>query len=270
SGTLLHERSVPEVMRWEPIAPHANRTAITFTVLHVVAALTGLAVAFRRRDRVSLALLVIGIFGEVISIAALRAIVGEVHDSLIFWTTAPSVVVWMGALSAAVAAAADAIARRRAIPWPTAARALAGAGLLAAISTTMLQRSWVTRFPDAPGSYSQNADMCREIYEAVRTHSAQIGAVPVLHLMGDWGLATTVALEHEKDAAELRFADVDAWSFAGGRTAAGAPRVWHVWFSSTILPVPLAPCLHPIARVRNYVDILESTTDLQFCPATAR
>ncbi|MBX3190628.1 MAG: hypothetical protein KF819_26745 [Labilithrix sp.] len=264
---LADDWQIPFAMRWDPIPATAPASARITAAIFVASMLAAIVVARRRRDHASLAWLVAGLLGSVLAINALRAMVGDDHYSLIFWTTAASSLAWVGALSTACAAIEARLATLPARRSRIMGAAIALAGLLLAARATGVQRAWLARFPFAVASDPEKAEGRVEIHRAIRAEVDRDGAVPVVHLDGAWEIAMSVVLEHDKEALDLRLADADLWGFPGGRSAAGAPRVKHVWFTTSLYPLRLAPCLDRLLAVGD-VTVLVADRDVASCDAS--
>ncbi|MCW5833349.1 MAG: hypothetical protein KIS78_13185 [Labilithrix sp.] len=262
--SLLHEGALPAVMRWEPVPVGISRTAGVLAFVHVVAVAAASVVALRRRDVPSLALLALGALGSALAVSALRALVGEEHYSLVVWTTVPSNVGWIGVATTAASALAAKLPRLSA----RRTRALVALGLVAAAIPTALNRSWLARNPEAPGTFPDAAPSLRALLGAVEQRLAREDAVPVVHMMGAWTWATAVVLELEKDGVDVRVADADTWSYAGVKAAQGAPRVVHLYFEIPADPLPVAPCVELLAE-EAHVTAYASATDVVTCAKSA-
>lgn len=265
SATLLEEGLLPEVMRWEPVPLGISKTARAILGVEVVAVLASAIVALRRRDAASLTLLAFGVVGSAFAVSSMRAILGEQHYSLIFWTIVPGTVAWMGVFTTFASALAPKIERWRA-ESPHVLRALVGLGLLAALTSAGFNRQWLGRNPRAPGSSPEMAPVLEAILGTIHERLAKEDAVPVIHMMGGWTWATAAELELEKDGIDVRIADVDTWSYAGAKTAAGAPRAIHLYFEIPADPLPIAPCLELLAQ-HGAVKAYASAVDVTACDA---
>lgn len=244
-GTLRTEGS-PMVVRWSPVPAGLSRTEITIVAVHIVAVVAAFVVARRRRDTTSLALLSVGAVSSVLALSAIRAIAGEEHYSLLFWSTAPSTVSWMGVVSTFAGAASDWVERRKAPRM--AMRVLAFAGAAAVIVTTIFQRDWLAANPAALVWGAEPREDLRAVLGTLHERLARDGSTPVIHLFGAWPIATAAVLELEKDGVDVRLSDADAWSFAGAKTKAGVERPYHVYFDSPDDPLRLVPCLELVAK----------------------
>ena len=260
---LPEDGPIPFGMRWDPIAPGASISAWSVAALLTVCVVVAGAVAFRRRDRPSLALIGFGALGDVVAIASLRAI-GESDRmySLFFWTTAASAVTWMGVL-AALGGALHAASRGH--------RALAGrvaivAGMVAALASTVLQRRWLSRYPFAPASSPEVRNDLASVYAAVVERARRDGTVPVVHREGAWDAAAGIALEFDRDGVDWRIAAEDAWAFPSARRAAATAQERHVWFASPFWPLPrLVPCLELVVTSGS-LSAYTAPSDVPSCP----
>jgi hypothetical protein len=138
---------------------------------------------------------------------------------------------------------------RIATAWIRAAVSVTAVALavVAATTTTSLQRRWFQKYPVAPASRPPERADLRAIYESLR---ARLGAdqVPVIHAEGAWDMAYATILELEKDGAEVRVPEVQRWIYAGVRSPEGLEKQLHVWFSTTPLPLPFAGCLRVVSK----------------------
>jgi hypothetical protein len=258
---IRNDTGVPLMMAWDYVPRSLSTTARTFTALHVVTAALGLAVASKRRDRVSLAFLVCGIAGEAIAISSIRSIVGLVQYSLLFWVTAPCAITWMGVFSAFGSWCARVAAGRRALSW-SAATMLA----LALGRTTLDQVAYTTRLDYAPGTMPCIANDLRGFVADIESSLAKNEDLPVIHLGQAWGMAAAVALELEKDGVDVRYGDADSTVFAGGRDAGGVSRARHLWFRTPGSQLPNASCVELIAT-RGSWEAFGASSDITTCPA---
>ncbi len=243
--SLVDDGSISFSMRWDAIPQEPTTAAWAIAGVHVGAVVAAAVVAFRRRDRASLALLVAGGVGDALAVHGSHAIIGEDLYSLFFWTTAASCVAWAGVLSTFFGA----IGAR----WPAAVEAGGRRGRLifvalavSAALCTVAQCQWLARFPFAPASDPGRSDERRRIYEAL-TELGKDGATPVIHVEGWWGVAFSMLLEFEKDHADVRVADENIWGFPGSRSAAGVVHARHIWFANPDWPLRLAGCLDRVA-----------------------
>ncbi len=239
SHSLIDEGYIPLVMRWDPTPKDIATSGTIIAVVHVAAIAASAFVAARRRDLASLSLLCFGASANVLSVTALRAIVGESYCYLVFWTTAGSSVAWIGVFSALFDALGT-IAMRSPAPNRFLARPLAVAGLLATGATTSIQHYWLAEDPTAPASRPLERDDFRAIHGALRERLAHDGSTAVIHPEGAWDLAHAMVLELEKDNVDVRVSERDHWNYFGVRSDKGLERPLHVYFSTTRLPLTSA------------------------------
>ncbi len=247
SLTLLDEGAHPMMMRWDVVPKELSQTAKTLTFLHVASALIALGVSIKRRDWTSLTFLTFGVAGEVLGIYALRAVVGEDQYSLFFWLTGPCTMTWVGVISTLASWCAERFAEPILTIHRSMKPVLVTFGVVLLLGVTGLQRNWMTRTSRAPASGPEHSTEMRDLLTDIEERLDHDRATPVIHLFGAWPVAAAIALELEKDGRETRYANVDAWSFAGGRTADGVAKPLHLWFVSPDLALPIAPCLEKVA-----------------------
>jgi len=221
----------PNAMRSEPI--DAAPSPLTL-ILFVMTLATGGAVSWRKRDRASIALLGIGTLASVASLLALRAIVGTTYYYLVFWTTAATTLVWLGALSAV----AFAIPRH-------VGTALA---LLFALLATSNQGAWLAKNPIAINAVAPRTD-ARTIYGALREYMREHDAVPVFHRDASWNTSLALMNELARDGLEGRVEERERWILGRQfRTPTGAPRIFHVYTSTWYQKLDTAPCLELVKK----------------------
>lgn len=246
--TLASEGPIPLVLRWDPAPIALSRTATTILVVFFVALIATAIHAIKKKDGTILALILMGSLGCALATSALRAIAGEEHYSLLFWSAAPSLSIWCGAVAALFSSTA--IARRaRAIGTERIRRRVA-AGVLGAamLGATLLQSTWLERNPNGLFHGVETQRSLRAILTAVKERAAARQETPIIHLFGAWPVATASALELEKDGVDVRYSDADAWSFAGGKTSAGVSRPLHLYFDTPDDPLPVKGCVELIAK----------------------
>ncbi len=208
--TLRTEGEIPRVMGWDPVPPSIGWTAKVILVLHAALLVTGGIVAARRRDALGVALIAVGLLGELSALASLRSSVGPDYYYLLFWTTAASTVAWIGGLTAITRAAAP----------PARALAACAAVLLGAASfgVTLLQRGWIVRNHPAPVIQPT----LRDVQRAVRDRLEREGAAAVVHVDGAWEYNVGLMLELLKDGVPVYVHDDDRWLL--GRQPPSMPR----------------------------------------------
>ena len=263
SKTLLTEGPMPMMMRWDCVPPGITRTAWSILTVQLGAFAVAGVIARQRRDTVSVALIAIGLLGSVAAIHSVRAMAGQEHFSLLFWTTAGSAVSWIGAVSVVGAeiwrVVSGFLAGRRA---PLIVLGLFGFGVV--LASTSMQRVWLSHNHHLMGTNADVAALHRGSYEAVRK---RIGTalVPVLHFDGSWDDAFSVLLELDKDGVNFRVADADAWVIPRRRHVPDGPLL-HFWFGRPDLPVPVASCLEQVAMSGDRA-VYASANDVEKCPA---
>jgi hypothetical protein len=248
TARILDDGGIPYMMSWDPMPIHASQTAWTILVTQLIATSAAGTIAYRRKDRTSLALIGVGVLGWAAAFYGIRSIIGPVQPSLVFWASAPSTILWLGTLAALFDAAREKLQPRA---WHR--HALVAVALFGVALTTGLQRAWLARVPIAPGSHAPFAAIHRQIYEMMREKERQDGFVPVMHLTpGDWELVHFLILEHAKDGADIRIGDDTLWTYPGGPSAAGAVHPLHIWIADRY-EVPFTACLKPIVSVGEIV-----------------
>jgi hypothetical protein len=245
--SILDEGPLPLPALGRPLAATVTPTARTIAVVHIAAIAVAAMVAARRRDVVSLALLAFGGLADAIAVSALQAIVGPDAHFLVFFTTAGSTVAWIGVL-ATISSAIGAVALRAPRLSGVIAPALIVLGLTAAVTTTSMQRYWVTRNPIAASSRPDLRTDLRATVEALVTRASRDKSILVIHRLGASAIADGVLLELERDGVDVRIANGDRETYAGVRTANAVTRPLHVYFATSADPLPIAPCLEPAVK----------------------
>lgn len=261
SRSIIADGSITAVMVSTPAPPHLSTTAGRLALLLVVAAVIAGFVAYRRRDRASVALLGTGALAAALSLVALRGIVGPDYVYLLFWTTAATSVLWMGVM-ATFATGASALVLQT---WPRTARAAPVVGLvvvaLAATAVTAWQAEYVRENRIEP---VENPPM-KTLYDGLRNRLAERGETPVVHAAGSWHLGTMLLLELTKDGVDARVVARDRWLFGRQpRGADGAQRPLHVYVRALDRPLDLSPCLVRLA-VSGNIEFLVSDHDVERC-----
>lgn len=245
---LARDDSIPFAMRFDNVPSSASAIQVAIAIAHVAAMAGAAVVAFRRRDRVSLAFVALGAIGEVLAIAAVRAIIGDVHYSLLFPATAASCLAWIGIVST--------LGRELSRRWLS----------VLVFVATVLQCVWIARFPFVPASYPYGHDGRQKIYRVLREQSARDGRPLMIHLDGAWPIAVSMILESDRDGAEVYVGERERWGFPGGRSATNATNPRHVWFGDPWNPVPstLTPCMTVLAQEKD-ITVFTSLSDVVFC-----
>jgi hypothetical protein len=264
SGSMLEEGEVPMVMRWDPVPASVSRTAWTILTVQLVASVAAAIVAYRRRDPASLALLGLGALGCLVGIHSVRAMARQEHYSLLFWTVAPSAVAWIG-VGATCASELWRAASASLAPSRVGLSILVTLGFVPVLACTAAQRGWLKRHPAVTGTHPHHRPFHLAVYEAVRERAARDNAVPVIHQDGAWADAYSVLLEYDKDGADVRIADVDAWVLPGEHRAREG-RFVHFWLASPEWPLAVAPCLSLVTKVWFH-SLYASPVDVVTCDA---
>jgi len=174
-----------------PLGDPTSTTRL-LAALHVVALALAFALALRRRDTPSLALLVAAALANGVALASLEASVGPSDAPLVFWSTAATTVGWAGVFGALGAAFGGQLLR-----MPKLANVLALplvlAAFAAAILTTHLQRGAIAR-----AGFDPSPEL-RSVVEQLRLRPESL----VVHREEDPDLADAIQLELEKDGARL-------------------------------------------------------------------
>jgi hypothetical protein len=259
-GSLPHDDAIAFAMRWDEVPPTLLPARAAIGTLYLAGLIAAAIVARRRRDTTSLSLLGFAALGDVFSIVAVRAIIGEVHYSLLFWTTAPTCVGWVGIASTFAGVMAERIQIRR--RWTTLCVAVG----FSIVGTTVLQAWWLARFPYPPASYPFDDESRSEVYAALREQSKRDGLTPVIHLDGSWTIASTIILEYDRDGADVYIGERERWAFPGGRSALDDPHVRHIWFGDSWTPVPatIAGCMQVLTEAKH-ITVLSSPSDVTSC-----
>ncbi|HXX70461.1 MAG TPA: hypothetical protein VEK07_24985 [Polyangiaceae bacterium] len=263
---LLHRALSHEdffrVMSSDAVPQFASRFSIVVAAVWAIAVAGGAALAIRRRDDASIALLGAGVLASVVALFALRAVVGDAMFYLVFWTTAGSTVAWMG-IATAIAGALPTVGRRL---WPLAPRALVAVPVasvvLASVLATSTNWAWISRQNLA----SPHARVARGAYDALLARLRRTGETPVVHVEAAWYIALLLLNELARDGIEARVEPKDRWIL--GRqfpTPQDAPRPLHVYSRTNLERLDLAECLTLEAESGD-VGILVSKTNVTSCP----
>lgn len=267
SGTILEESGGPMVVRWDPVPPTVSRTAWTILVVQVLSCAVAAVVARWRRDATSLAFLGIGVLGSMLAVHSVRALAGQEHYSLLFWTASASAVAWIGVVSTGLGELWGAASRFIA-PSRSRVAILIALGIVPVIAATIPQRVWLARFPNPTGTAPWARALHAGLYEAVRERTRRADAVPVIHQEGGWDVALAMLLEHDKDGLDVRIADADAWGIPAARLAREG-RFLHFWFASPELPVPYSACLELVGNVGSHL-VYAAPSDVTTCESAPR
>jgi hypothetical protein len=215
--------------------------AVWETLILFAMVLGAMVVAWRRRDRTSRMLLVIGCVASAIGIVTLRAVVGPMFYYLVFWTTAATAVLWLGVASTA----AGWLSRWKhpALLWAAALAVVVLGANAAVLQEKWISNSGIVRAPDAA---------VREVYRQLRTRLAQGETTPVVHAEGSWHVSLALLLELARDDVDVRVVPRDRWVLGRQFAPAYGQRRWlHVWASSAREPLEVTSCRARIAASSN-------------------
>lgn len=253
----------PRTMASEAVPGVASGYTIRLTALHLACVGGALALAWKRRDRTSVALLAVSLAADALAVVALQAVVGVSYYYLAFWTTAASTVGWMGVATAVSAALADAARGRVTLSRAGLAGAVAVA-LAGAVFAASLQRAWLARAPFTPRPFVEFRDM----HAAVRAAAEARSAVPVVHAQGAWHLAFMILLERDKDGLPSRIVARERWMLGRQVPVVQGERAMHVWLRTPYHPLEIAPCLERIGASGD-LEVFASAEDVTACPSAA-
>lgn len=261
-ASLRTDRGVPLPMRWDTVPTVATMAARHVAEVYLVASVLAGLLAWLRRDRLSGALVVVGVAAEVIAISTLRGVVGDDYYYLVFWVTAGGTVTWLGVLAATFGGLADAI-RRSLVRGRRPVAIAASLGLLVAGgAVARLQGAWISRNVVTAQARGSVRKVYAELLSTLRGH----GESPVVHLDGAWTVATVVILELYKDGVPAYVVQRDRWVFGRAPLASEATNPLHVYVQEKPdLPLPVARCVTPLAASGD-VQLFTSASDVSRCP----
>lgn len=258
----LRNDGLPRMMSSFAMPDHLTPTALHWACGLVVAVVVSAFVAFRRRDRLSLALLMVSALAMIASLVSLRGVVAETSYYLVFWTTSASTVAFIGVLSTAFGVLDQLFAgQKRAVRhvWGFVGIALCGA-LFA--HTAVLQRSWIAQNKIVP-----NVDAgARDVYAILRARLERDAATPIVHNVGYWYIALSHELEFSRDGFDVRVPERDQWILGrqfGDET--GVARPLHVYVVPESAPVPFAACLEHLGKMWG-ANVYAAPRDVISCP----
>lgn len=263
SQALLAELE-PEIMRSVPTAAPSSLAAFSVPLVLLGLAAAAGVLAFRRRDHVSVALVATGGLASVVSVGALRAIIGADYMYLLFWTTAATTLLWIGIASTCARMLADLVARSSRASLARAGVAVATVALfVVALGVSSLQRGYLSR----PALVPPLNPTLRDGYAAVRARLAAIGATPVFHAdAAGWDIGMSFLLESAKDGVDARVVERERWIF--GRQPhgiEGLARPLHVFVQTREARLAIRECLEKLATVGE-IEIYTSDIDVVVCP----
>ncbi len=254
--TLLHEMS-PQPQLSEAMPTTLSATDARFAAVWALMTALGIAAAWRRRAWPPLAMLVLGLVGAVASVFLLRGVVGEVMCYLVFWTTVPTTIAWLGAALLVGDALASRLSARSLRPFAT---VLVGVSLL---WTTWLQRSWTIRRELIARTAQPGA---RTVYDTLRRRLEMRGVAPIVHIDGAWHISAMLVDELSRDGVDVRILPRERWLLGAyfSPPDAGAPAV-HVYTADAATRLPCVRCLQLIADVSG-IRVFTAETELADCP----
>jgi len=263
-ASLATDRGVPLPMRWDAVPVAMTPTIVLIALAHVLALGIAGVVARRRNDRVSFALVMFAAGTELLTIPALRAIVGGDFHYLVFWATSASTVGWLGVMSTLTSVAGDvawpiAVARRRAREC-VAALTVLGCGLAAA--SLGLQRAWLAQNSLVPIASAALRDLYGPVLARLRAEKADA----IVHLdAGSWGAASVLLLEFAKDGAPAFVDDPDRFVYGWPPPPAPDANLLHVFVSTQAdHPLPPAHCFDQTGS-RDGIEIAIARSDVRDC-----
>jgi hypothetical protein len=206
-------------------------------------------VAWKRRDRLALATLGVGLAASLAAIASLRAVIGVDYFYLVFWTAASSTCAWIGV--------AFVVARR----LPERAHVgLAALLVVGALGASAVQRGWLAKNDFVP---KPNAALAQA--HAALLARAHEGNAIVIHADGAWHFALGMLLELDRDGIDLRVTNRDRWILGRQTPLAGEGKALHVWFDTSYEQLAIAKCVAPLATFGD-LHVLASEHDVEACP----
>lgn len=254
-ATLLRE-GAPRMMASEPIAEAPPAQAPYLAAAWLAAIAASAAVAWRRRDAVSLALLSTSALSTLASTVALRAVVGPMFHYLLFWTCACTAVGWIGAASVVAS-----LARGRL------RHAVSAALVAGAVFATSLEARWLENPYYA--ERTRPRDDLRALYEALVARAEARGETPVIHQDGGWNIALGLLNELTRDGRDARVEPRDRWILGRQLPAPdGAARALHVYPRVPPWTLPSSPCLELVSRAAS-LELYVSPVPVEACPAPA-
>jgi hypothetical protein len=260
-ASLLHEpHAIPLPMNWQPMPGTVPPSAWAAAFVHIVAAGGATFVAWKRHDKISTALLVSGLGGQLASIYAITKISGDVFPYLLFWICAFSAAAWIGILATALNVGAERVKRLGRMPNDLRFAALCGALVLGSCGAVHLQKQWIAQNDVLPSEHASLKEVYGKLADEVRLHGWQ----PIIHMEGAWTLATVLVLELARDGIPPYLPEVNAFMF--GRAAPKQPaNELHVYMKDHFNPLPLASCLALFATSGD-TSMFVATTNVHECP----
>lgn len=265
-GAMAREEHEPDPLWSLPFGPAGSGSRGRIELWAVLVGASTL-VAARRRDGVSLALLVSACLGSVLALVGLRGIVGESFRYLHFWATTPTTLGWMG-IATTLTAAVDGLIPRHRRPGGAALRGMAVAVAGVAIATGAARASRLVDASTHLRGVGEGDPLVgfADAYRQLEAHLAREQAVPVIRGGIGWYLNTTLILERLKDARPVRVIAGERWLFGRQFDAPSSQeRALYVYAHHGSLPFKLAPCLDLAARSGD-VAFYVGTASIEECP----
>jgi len=259
SLTLLKEGQLPVPMSSVEVPSAASRYAIFAAVVTLALVFVSTLLAWRRRDRTSLALLLTSIVASMVAIAALRGVIGTTYCYLLFWVTAGPTVGLMG-----VASYVAGILETK-IQWQRTGATIAVVGVVAgaAVGASAVQQRWLDHNSDFIQARSSRL---ADVYDELRRHVAVTGSTPVVHVEADWTTQLALLLELDRDGVDVRVEPRDRWML--GRqfsTPTGVARPIHVWSEAQIGgQLSTSKCLEHMAS-SSRLELWTAPNDVREC-----
>lgn len=100
-----------------------------------------------------------------------------------------------------------------------------------------------------------------EAYAFLSARLVRDRRAPVVHLDGNWGMATVFVLEFVKDGRDVHVPDRECWMYAR-RACPDTPKPLHVYIGTRQLPVPQERCLEPIFTGKD-ITVFTSLVDVR-------
>lgn len=264
NGTLFREGVMPFFTEGDAVAVGLTRSAKAITMVHVTAMAVSAIVAARRRDVVSISLLGFGALAEASAVVSLQSTIGPIRQHALFWTTASSTVALIGVLSIAFSSVVAIFSR-----YPRAnavgATLIVFVSLSATITTTTLQRHWLSKNPIAPGSRPALREDLLAARNALGDTLQKKGATPVVHLEGAKDIAVAIVLELEKDLVDVRISNSSEWKIPGTREGKALDKPLHVYLATEATPLGIVGCVDLISKSGD-ISIYGSPTAVTTCP----
>lgn len=100
---------------------------------------------------------------------------------------------------------------------------------------------------EIPGSYPLLRADLGPLHSMLVARLARDGSTPVIHLDGNFDLASAMLLELERDGIDVRVPEAERWMYSGVRSPDGVAPVIRLWFEAADRPYARARCLELVA-----------------------